>query len=393
VTYSYDGVGNRQGEGGSLGSNSYSYTDNLLTGVTGTKNLSYSYDAVGNAVGENNFVFTYNENDRLIEVADSSTSTTLGSYTYDGQGRRVKKVANSQTTYYMYDQQSRLIAELDSSGNIKVEYIYLSDRPLVKIDIGSTSEEPYYYHTDHLGTPLFMTDSTGQKVWSEELLPFGEGYDINEDVDGDQVHVVNNLRFPGQYYDAETGLHYNIMRDYSPQIGRYMEPDPIGLAGGINTFAYVENSPVNWIDLWGLLLTDAQIANIIFNETRSLSGKNISEARQYIAHAIINGDEKLGEKRPITAPTTAKIPKSEQAIYQSILEDVARVRNERVQGIDSTHSAMHFNFRNTDSTAPFYGLSVQTHVGPLENSYTGSGLNRTGVWANTYGEGNTCKLR
>lgn len=153
---------------------------------------------------------------------------------------------------------------------ITTEYLYLPDRPLVKIDINERAEEVYYYHSDHLGTPLFMTNSTGQKVWSEELLPFGEGYDINEDVDGNQVHVVNNLRFPGQYYDAETGTHYNYFRDYNPIIGRYIESDPLLLRffykrkslfliptltrtpERLQTYAYVASNPVNLMDLLGL---------------------------------------------------------------------------------------------------------------------------------------------
>lgn len=266
LSYTYDPVGNRLTEGGSLGSSTYTYSDNLLTGVTGAKNLIFSYDATGNTVSENNLIFVYDQNNRLIEVTEGSA--TLGTYVYDGQGRRVKKVANGQTTYFLYDQESRLIAEANGSGDIVNEYLYLPDRPLVKIDIDGASEEVYYYHTDHLGTPLFLTNSTGQKVWSAELLPFGEGYDINEDVDGDQVHVVNNLRFPGQYYDAERGLHYNLIRDYHPMIGRYTQSDPIGLAAGINTFAYVDsvgkpsvepnlyqytgNNPVNRTDPLGL---------------------------------------------------------------------------------------------------------------------------------------------
>ena len=104
----------------------------------------------------------------------------------------------------------------------------------------------YYYLNDHLGTPQIMVDSTGTVVWEAKYKPFGEA----------QVHpsstVVNNFRFPGQYYDQETGLHYNYFRDYHPGIGRYVEPDPIGLEGGKNLYLYVENNSVNQSDPIGL---------------------------------------------------------------------------------------------------------------------------------------------
>jgi RHS repeat-associated protein len=104
----------------------------------------------------------------------------------------------------------------------------------------------YYYLNDQLGTPQLMVDSTGTVVWEARYRPFGEA----------QVHakstVANNFRFPGQYYDQETGLHYNYRRDYHPGSGRYVEPDPIGLRGGLNLFAYGGNSPLNFDDPSGL---------------------------------------------------------------------------------------------------------------------------------------------
>ena len=78
------------------------------------------------------------------------------------------------------------------------------------------------------------------------------GSEPDEDVDGDAVDVVVDIRFPGQYFDAETGLHYNRFRYYDPSIGRYISPDPIGQAGGVHVYSYVANSPVNWIDPFGL---------------------------------------------------------------------------------------------------------------------------------------------
>lgn len=105
----------------------------------------------------------------------------------------------------------------------------------------------YYYHNDHLGTPQAMTDASGTVVWKADYLPFGEAI-VDEDPDGDYLPVTNNLRFPGQYFDIETGLHYNWHRDYSPGVGRYFESDPIGLKGGFNVFVYAKNNPVRFMD-------------------------------------------------------------------------------------------------------------------------------------------------
>ena len=90
-----------------------------------------------------------------------------------------------------------------------------------------------------------MTDSTGAVVWAADYKPFGEAM-ITVST------ITNNLRFPGQYFDAETGLNYNYYRDYNPAIGRYIEADPIGLRGGINLFLYTRANPLRWIDPSGL---------------------------------------------------------------------------------------------------------------------------------------------
>lgn len=119
-------------------------------------------------------------------------------------------------------------------------------------------ERVYYYHNDHLGTPQAMSDAAGSKVWEAEYEPFGKAA-VNEDPDGDGMSVINNLRFPGQYYDAETGLHYNYHRDYQPETGRYLQPDPIGLLGGLNPYRYALNNPINFIDPLGLYGRDVHL--------------------------------------------------------------------------------------------------------------------------------------
>jgi RHS repeat-associated protein len=111
-------------------------------------------------------------------------------------------------------------------------------------------ERVYYFHNDHLGTPQAMSDAAGRKVWEAEYEPFGKAA-VNQDHDGDGQIVINNLRFPGQYFDAETGLHYNYHRDFDPATGRYLQPDPIGLDGGLNLYSYVSNNPISLSDPTG----------------------------------------------------------------------------------------------------------------------------------------------
>lgn len=110
----------------------------------------------------------------------------------------------------------------------------------------------YYIHPDHLGTPRLIADEAGTTVWRwDNREPFGLSAP-NEDADGNGQPLTFNLRFPGQYYDRETGTFYNYFRDYDPQTGRYIESDPIGLDGGINTYGYVGGNPLSVIDPEGL---------------------------------------------------------------------------------------------------------------------------------------------
>src|SRR5210317_2542535 len=95
-----------------------------------------------------------------------------------------------------------------------------------------------------------MTGQNGYVVWQATYDPFGKAM-VNEDVDGDGNTVTLNVRFPGQYYDAESGLHYNYFRYYDPSTGRYITSDPIGLAGGLNTYGYVGGNPLRYTDPTG----------------------------------------------------------------------------------------------------------------------------------------------
>jgi len=251
LTYGYDANGNITSIGdavnppggeplGNPGTYTYQQGANRLLHIEGTPATDFGYDANGNTISENNRTYTYNLSDRLIRVEENGT--TLGEYVYNGVGQRIIKVAQTGTSIFHYDLSGHLIAETNQAGQVLAEYIYLGDKLLAMIRPG---ESVYYYHNDHLGTPQILTDDTGTVSWKAVYTPFGEA-EITVAI------VENNIRFPGQYYDQETGLHYNYFRDYKPDIGRYLTPDPIGLEGGINLYVYAQNNPINFIDPMGL---------------------------------------------------------------------------------------------------------------------------------------------
>ena len=230
----------------------YQQTTNKLTQVQGELNIIYGYDANGNITSANNRTFTYDLSNRLIRVENNGT--TVGEYVYNANNQRIKKIVQGATRIFHYDLAGRLIAETNDAGQNLAEYVYLGDQVLCKI----SGELAYYYHNDHLGTPQILTNDSGIVSWKAVYTPFGDA-EI-------QVETVENpFRFPGQYYDQETGLHYNWNRYYDPKTGRYLTPDPVGLEGGINLFVYVENNPVIFVDPAGTIVIAPVIAACVAN--------------------------------------------------------------------------------------------------------------------------------
>jgi RHS repeat-associated protein len=117
--------------------------------------------------------------------------------------------------------------------------------------------EYYYYQNDHLGTPQKLIASNGAVVWSAVYHAFGEAeVEIGSTIE-------NNLRFPGQYFEAETGLHYNLFRYYDPETGHYLKTDPIGIEGGLNLYSYASKNPIGLVDPYGLLNVTKTAVGII----------------------------------------------------------------------------------------------------------------------------------
>lgn len=182
--------------------------------------------------------FAFGEHNRMSEA--SVLGSPVADYGYNGRGERVKKFVQG-TTVFLYGPGGELLAE---SGATLREHVYLEGVPLAVI-VDDT--DLYHVHTDHLGTPKKLTDGNGLVVWDAVYEPFGETTLETE-------LVAYHLRFPGQYFDAETGLHYNYFRNYDPDTGRYIESDPIGLDGSLNTYAYVLGNPVRFTDPTGQFL-------------------------------------------------------------------------------------------------------------------------------------------
>jgi RHS repeat-associated protein len=142
-------------------------------------------------------------------------------YAINGLGQRVSKIGPVDTTYFVYDEQGRLIGEYDASGAPKQELVWLADTPVASVRPGAGGGVAIYpIYTDHLNTPRLITDMANRTVWEWPLDTFGAGA-AKENPSG-LGSFLFNLRFPGQYYDVETRLHYNYFRDYDPSVGRYV---------------------------------------------------------------------------------------------------------------------------------------------------------------------------
>ncbi len=261
TTFTYDRLGNRTSQ--QQGTNPIlNYTidsaSNKLLNVGAVK--PRGYDANGNTLSApdlGDHVWLYNQANRMSRFGIGKT--VVGEYFHNGIGQRVHKKVSGIDHLFIYDEQGQLVHESAYvPGEIlwDRETIWLGSRPVARVETKYisgvfSSQNVYYIQTDHLNTPRWITDDAGTRIWSWESDAFGTTLP-DEDVDGDGTDFVFNLRFPGQYFDVESKLHYNYFRDYEPGIGRYVQSDPIGLDGGMNTFGYVMLSPLMYSDSKGL---------------------------------------------------------------------------------------------------------------------------------------------
>jgi RHS repeat-associated protein len=252
VNYNYDNNGNRTLLNSS-GSSGYDASTVNYTYPWANHLGNWTKNGVGQPVGfggtgilvstyKGSADYDYANRRRQESAVPGSTQYTGQYFDYNHKNERTFRGGSSIDRQYVYDESSHLIGEYGLTGTMIVEYVWLGDRPIAAIYAGNRI---VYLVTDNQNKPRRGIDaSTQQVVWQWDPDAFGVKQPIGS--------VTINLRFPGQYYDQQSGLYYNHNRYYNPELGRYMEPDPIGLDGGLNPYSYAGNNPVNNVDPSGL---------------------------------------------------------------------------------------------------------------------------------------------
>lgn len=246
--FTFDADGNRLTQTGTTATTlAYPSASNRLSSTTGSLARTYTYDNAGNVLSAGGITYTYYNNGRMKTAKNGSASAVT--YTYNAFGERIKK--SGTTRFFVYDEAGHLLGEYNSSGTMVQEFVWLGDIPVAVLTPNGTGVNVFYIHTDHLNTPRKITRPSDNKLrWTWNPDPYGNGAP-NQNPQSVGAFTFN-LRFPGQYFDAETGNHYNYFRDYDPKTGRYLQSDPIGLGGGVNTFSYVGHNPLAYRDSLGL---------------------------------------------------------------------------------------------------------------------------------------------
>jgi len=320
------------------------------------------YDLNGNLTNDGSNTYQWNARNHL----SSMTGVTNASFTYDGAGRRAGKTINGTTTQFTYDRLNP-VQELDGSTNVTANLL-----------TGLNIDE-YFSRTDVSGQMSFITDMLGSTLGLTDLsgtLNTQYSYDSFGNVSSSGAQSSNSYQYTGRDNDGN-GLDYNRARYYKASLQRFISPDPMDFSGGDeNLYSYVLNSPLNFLDLLGLdPLTIDQLTRIIYNETQSMDGPSIDQARVDMGHALVNGSHL--RRPPTHAPDTirGRLTRPQRRILARCGRAARLAIDEDNQHIDPTNGAVHYNERETasrdiwDSDHGGPNERPSQVFGPFDNSY------------------------
>lgn len=274
TSYSYDKNGNRYRSVSSLERDEYNGNRLILidkkkwSGGLLRKYFQYNFISFNYLLTGEIFYYKseYDDNGQMRYLGDAAGQYYMS---YNHKNERTVRSLNTSGDWYanaiqfVYDESSNLLGEYAPDGTPIVEYVWIDSRPVAAIYGTGDSTKIYAIVTDHNNTlRMLVNNATNEIVWNWESTAFGVGQPTG--------NVTFNLRFPGQYYDQHTGLHYNLNRYYNPELGRYMEPDPIGLEGGSNPYAYAGNNPISNVDPSGLDFSSS-LYTLAYNSTYAIN--------------------------------------------------------------------------------------------------------------------------
>jgi len=312
--FTYDGVGNRTMTG---------YAHDANHRMRESPGHTYDYDEDGNLVMRDpntpgQVSHGWNLDSRMATFSATSTSA---SYFYDLGARRLKKTVGSTTTWFLWAGE-RMLAEYGGSGAREIRHVYTDGWSSEGLAIGAalSTETRRVVGADRLDTPLLGVGSSGVPHWRGAYEAYGRAH-VDQDPDDDFAGDVLNTRLPGQYSDAESGLHYNRFRYYAPELGAYIGPDPIGQLGDTNVYRYAKGAPTSAIDAYGLV-----VSGVFDRDTGTVTIQDLDTGQTVSAKAF-SGTPGVYQAAPSGTYTISDFPwgRSAQDHYFALLLNDGRL--------------------------------------------------------------------
>ncbi|MDM4770919.1 RHS repeat-associated core domain-containing protein [Solimonas sp. SE-A11] len=219
-------------------------TTNRIASVTGTRSRAYTFDGRGNTYTESGwrggYTYAYDPITNRLQTVTKASAVTQ--YSGNALNQRVRKAGPGGNFNFLFDPSGSLLSETAAGSTaMSTHYVWLGGELLAVIRSGVI----YYVLNDQLGRPREVQNSAKTAVWRASNFAYDRSITLN-------TFGGLNVGLPGQYFDTESGLYYNWNRHYDASTGRYLQSDPIGILGGLNTYTYADGNPVSNIDPLGL---------------------------------------------------------------------------------------------------------------------------------------------